>query len=632
MLTHGNAQCLTLGIVVFEIQMLKCQFAPKFLFAVVALSISAFCFAADKQRIEKEADLPRFTYTLTEPLEKIVRDKALFAKTTLKVREDMEGVLATYDISDKAAHRRYLQTIMLLDFLLGNYDEALIKADKVRALEEKPADKLLSALRLRAMVAAVKKTGTLNTPAYFAEVSQYIDKELSIHPYAVISNDIKSYKASAEVMGEGQLLGHVKDVLQKTVDKNNGNISSDIVADLIFVRYALETALPLKQTLISTYSAYLDRNKIEKSDIWAARNISLPTSGNYKPVHVAVWDSGIDSQLFPQQLLTDAKGKPATIAFDLEAKPSKHALFPIPKEMLAELPAMLSRTKGFSDLQSNIDSAEASEVKKQLSSLKPEQFKSSMEQLGLVGNYVHGTHVAGIAVEGNPWARLLNARISFDYKLQPNPCPSMALAQRGALAHQAFVDFFKRHKVRIVNMSWGGNVKGIEDSLEQCGIGKTTEERQKLARTYFEIEKKALIKAFSSAPEILFITSAGNSNSDSSFGEFIPSSIVLPNLLTVGAVDKAGDEAPFTSYGPTVKVHANGYQVDSYLPGGSRVALSGTSMASPNVANLAAKILAAKPALKPEQVIAMIQNTAEATPDGRRRLIHPAKAMALALQ
>jgi subtilisin family serine protease len=255
-----------------------------------------------------------------------------------------------------------------------------------------------------------------------------------------------------------------------------------------------------------------------------------------------------------------------------------------------------------------------------------------MEQLGLVGNYVHGTHVAGIAVEGNPWARLLNARISFDYKLQPNPCPSMALAQRGALAHQAFVDFFKRHKVRIVNMSWGGNVKGIEDSLEQCGIGKTTEERQKLARTYFEIEKKALIKAFSSAPEILFITSAGNSNSDSSFGEFIPSSIVLPNLLTVGAVDKAGDEAPFTSYGPTVKVHANGYQVDSYLPGGSRVALSGTSMASPNVANLAAKILAAKPALKPEQVIAMIQNTAEATPDGRRRLIHPAKAMALALQ
>jgi subtilisin family serine protease len=136
------------------------------------------------------------------------------------------------------------------------------------------------------------------------------------------------------------------------------------------------------------------------------------------------------------------------------------------------------------------------------------------------------------------------------------------------------------------------------------------------------------VKAFNSAPEILFITAAGNSNSDSSFGEFIPSSIVAPNLLTTGAVDKAGDEASFTSYGPTVKVHANGYQVESYLPGGERVALSGTSMASPQVANLAAKMLAIKPSLKPAEVIQIIVDTAEPSADGRRRLVHPANALA----
>ena len=192
----------------------------------------------------------------------------------------------------------------------------------------------------------------------------------------------------------------------------------------------------------------------------------------------------------------------------------------------------------------------------------------------------------------------------------------------------ADVDFFKKNKVRVVNMSWGGSVKSVEEELEKCGIGKTTEERQKTARALFEIEKKALTKAFKSAPEILFVTAAGNANSDATFGEFIPSSIILPNLLTVGAVDKAGDEAPFTSYGPTVAVHANGYQVDSFLPGGKRVALSGTSMASPNVANLAAKLLAAKPSLKPTEVIAIIRETSEKTADGRRTLINPAKAMA----
>jgi len=594
---------------------------------IISMAMTGIPLAAEKQRIEKEADLPRFSYKISEPLEKIVKDKALFSKTTVKIRADMEGVLEKYEIADKASHRQYLETLMCLDFLLGNYDEALTKSEKVRALEEKPADKLLSSLRLRAMVAAVKKTGTLNTPEYFEQVSQFIDKEISGYPYTVISNDIKDYKASAEVIGEGQLLGSVKDVLQKTVNKNGSKLSSELAADLIFVRYALETALPLKKTLIATYGAYLDRNKVEKADIWAARNIALSATGNYQPVNVAVWDSGVDSKLFPKQLLTDASGKPTSIAFDLYSKPSKDALYPIPKSLNKELPILLSRTKGFSDLQSNVDSSEASEVKQLLSSLKSQQFQPTMEQLGLVGNYVHGTHVAGIALDGNPWARLLNARISFDYKLQPNPCPSLELATRGALAHQAYVDFFKKNKVRVVNMSWGGSVKDGESSLEKCGIGKTTEERQKLARTYFEIEKKALIKAFASAPEILFITSAGNSNSDSSFGEFIPSSIVLPNLLTVGAVDKAGDEAAFTSYGPTVKVHANGYQVESYLPGGSRVALSGTSMASPNVANLAAKILAVKPSLKPQEVISIIQDTAEETSDGRRKLINPIKAV-----
>ena len=33
---------------------------------------------------------------------------------------------------------------------------------------------------------------------------------------------------------------------------------------------------------------------------------------------------------------------------------------------------------------------------------------------------------------------------------------------------------------------------------------------------------------------------------------------VVGTLISVGAGDKAGDEAPFTSYGPTVAVHANG--------------------------------------------------------------------------
>ena len=593
----------------------------------LALALAVPVLAADKQRIDKEADIPRFSYTIADPLENVVRDKAIFLRVTQQIRSDMESVLAKYDIADKSSERQFLGSLVQLDFLAGNYDAALAGAEAVRALEEKPADKLLSGLRLRAMVAAARQTGGINSPAYFDAVSKSIRKELDALPFEVIANDIKNYKASAELMGEGRIIGNVRDVLQATLNKT-GALSSDFAPGLISARYALETALPLKQTLAATYTAYLDQHKVDKADIWAARDVKLPETGPYKTVNVAVWDSGVDTRLFSRQLVTDSKGKPALIAFDLESRATKGELFPIPAALQPKLPEILGRTKGLSDLRSNIDSPEASEVKKFMSGLKPEDFKVAMEQLGLAGNYVHGTHVAGIALNGNPWARLVTARISFDYKLQPDPCPNMALAKRGAIAHQAYVDYFKRNKVRVVNMSWGGSVKDGEEALEKCGIGKTTAERQKIAREYFEIEKKALNRAFASAPEILFVTAAGNSNSDSSFDENIPSSIVLPNLLTVGAVDKAGDEASFTSYGPTVAVHANGYQVDSYLPGGKRVALSGTSMASPNVANLAAKLLAAKPSLKPADVIAIIRETADKTADGRRILINPAKAMA----
>ena len=303
---------------------------------------------------------------------------------------------------------------------------------------------------------------------------------------------------------------------------------------------------------------------------------------------------------------------------------------PVPTALRARLPELKARTKGLSDLESNIDSAEASEVKRFLSQLTPDKYKAAVEELNLVGSYVHGTHVAGITMAGNPFARLMVARIEFGHTIKPEPCPSRELSLRDAAAAQAYVDFFKARRARVVNMSWGGNVTSIEGELEQCGIGKTPEERKALAREYFDISKNALTKAMASAPGILFVAAAGNSGDDASFTESIPAGIELPNLLTVGAVDLAGDEASFTSYGPTVKVHANGYQVQSLLPGGDKVALSGTSMSSPQVANLAAKMLALNPRLDPPALVKIIVDTADKTSDGRRNLMNPKKAIAAA--
>ena len=608
--------------------MMKTLWPAVVLIAVMTTGVQA----QGKKRVERAADLPRFSYPVSGKVEQLVRDDAAFAKFGADVRRDTESVLAQYEIADKSVERQMLSVLAQLDYLEGKYDDALKRTEQIRALQEKPADKLLSGMQLRAMVAASKASG--NNPssaAWQKAVSDAVTAELTAMPYDVVSNDVKSLKSRMETTGETLILGGVREVLQTTADKT-GALSSDLAPRVVGARYGLLLNLPLKRTLVDTYATYLAANRVDKPEIWSVRNVELAPGFQFAPVRIAVWDSGTETALFPKQVVRDAAGKPAVIGFDKFGNPANTELQMIAPELQGRLPMMRARTKGFSDLRSNVDSPEATEVKLYLSSLKPDEYKSAIEEISLAGNYGHGTHVGGIAMAGNPYASLVIARIEFNHKLLPEPCPSREYAERDARNMQTYVDFMKANSVRVVNMSWSGDVRGFESALEMCGIGKDPAERKTLAREYFDMEKNSLLRAFQSAPDILFVAAAGNANVDASFNETVPAGLSLPNLITVGAVDHAGDEAAFTSYGPTVVVHANGYQVDSYMvgSGGGRVALSGTSMSAPQVTNLAGKMLAVNPRLKPAQLIAIMRETAEKTADGRRILIHPANAVAAA--
>jgi subtilisin family serine protease len=245
----------------------------------------------------------------------------------------------------------------------------------------------------------------------------------------------------------------------------------------------------------------------------------------------------------------------------------------------------------------------------------------------LGGNYYHGTHVAGIAVDGNPFARVFAARISFSWRTEPLPITDER-RERAKAAARATVEAFRTAGARVVNMSWGGNQRGWEAALQYHGVGRDGEERRALARRYFTEARDNLRDAMAAAPEILFIASAGNSDSDAGFDESSPADISLPNLITVGAVDSAGNETSFSSFGRTTVVHANGYQVDSFMPGGDRLRASGTSMAAPQVANLAGKLWALYPELSVAQVKQLILDGAERK--GRVNLIHPRRTLELA--
>ena len=581
--------------------------------------------ADQKQAITKLDDLPRYTYPVPGKAVDVVTDPALFAPLAARVQADLEHDLATYDIKDKTTLKRLKGALLQLAILRHDDSQTLHLIDDIRALETKPAAKYITGLITESRIEAARQAGGQAAAAFDADFRAALTCRIDALPWPVVQAELKDLKGDYEIRSRNLLLGVVENEIEPAVAKTH-EISRDVAERLIGVRAFLEVSLPLKGAVVAVLSAEIAKHNAPKADIWQARAAVLPPADRLTPVAIGIWDSGVDLPLFPQQTARGDDGKPLGIAFDLHSNPVPELLYPIGQPQ--RLGEMKNQIKGFLDIRSAIDSKEAAAVRDKLASIGRDEIKPYLEQLDLFGNFAHGTHVAGIAVAGNPAARIVVGRITFDYHLIPE-VPTLEQARKDAAAYQATVDFFKRHKVRVVNMSWGGSLKSVEEALEANGVGKDAAERAKLARPLFDIDKEGLLRALRSAPEILFVTAAGNSDNDVEFDEVTPSSFRLPNLLTVGAVDQAGDETSFTSFGDNVAVYADGFEVVSTIPGGDKMPFSGTSMASPEVANLAAKLFAVDPSLTAVEAAELIRKGCQTGGDRQIPLIDPARTLGL---
>lgn len=357
---------------------------------------------------------------------------------------------------------------------------------------------------------------------------------------------------------------------------------------------------------------------------------------------IGIWDTGVDSTVYRSLMFQNQKetldGKDNDrngyiddiygIAYTLDNQKTTGILYPLDGNQRRRYPEMISKIKGLLDLQSNIESPEAKDLKQKISNLKPEEVSSFIEELNLYSIYLHGTHVAGVASAGNPAARILVVRQTFDYKIIPTP-PNKADAERWAKNCTDIISYFKEQGVRVVNMSWGWTQKDLENGLEANGIGENPEERAKLANEIFNIGFEGISNAIKSAPEMLFVAAAGNSNNDVDFVKDLPAGLGLPNLIVAGAVDQAGDFTSFTCTGRSVDVYSDGFEVESFVPGGIRMKFSGTSLSAPAVVNLAAKLIALDPTLTPEKVKDLIKKGSDLSSDGKRLLINPKKSIEL---
>jgi thermitase len=191
-------------------------------------------------------------------------------------------------------------------------------------------------------------------------------------------------------------------------------------------------------------------------------------------------------------------------------------------------------------------------------------------------DYGHGTHVAGIVA-----ARINNsvgiAGMAGGATIMPLDVFHGGIGAYADLI-QAIV-YAADNGAQVINMSLG-------------------------ALSYARGEEAAVDYAW--ARDVVLVAAAGNEASDALF---YPAAHA--HVIGVAATTAADERASFSSYGPFVAVSAPGASIYSTLPRATYGYLSGTSMAAPHVAGLAALIRSFNPSLRNDEVRSLIESTAD---------------------
>jgi cell wall-associated protease len=270
------------------------------------------------------------------------------------------------------------------------------------------------------------------------------------------------------------------------------------------------------------------------------------------------------------------------------------------------------------------------------------QDQEFIKKISIYGNFMHGTHVAGIAAKGNLDSQILAVKlIPTEVKLpfsiikeldklkklksgnQENARMWLLKQGLGLLAGQQMVllteiaRYVGSHKADIANGSFGtgfAQAKMIVGALAKTVLGRDATEQEIEELSIFFLDKlvEEGKKMVMEAEDTLFVWAAGNDGTDNDKYPTSPANIKSNNSITVAASFGTAELARFSNYGvQMVDVAAPGVTINSTVPGNEYLEVSGTSQAAPLVANIAAQIKDANPELLPKQIKDIIMSTVD---------------------
>ena len=204
-------------------------------------------------------------------------------------------------------------------------------------------------------------------------------------------------------------------------------------------------------------------------------------------------------------------------------------------------------------------------------------------------DHSHGTHVAGtIGATANNGMGVAGV----NHHTNMIGCKFIKATGGGSIGDAIkCLDYFIDLKlagtdVRLTNNSWGGGSRS-----------------------------EAMVEALQRSHDagMLFVSSAGNAGEDNDAVPHYPSSYEADSVLSVASTTHMDNKSGFSNYGTTsVDLGAPGSDIYSTMPNDRYASKSGTSMASPHAAGVAALILSANPGLSHLELKAVMMETGDA--------------------
>jgi len=201
----------------------------------------------------------------------------------------------------------------------------------------------------------------------------------------------------------------------------------------------------------------------------------------------------------------------------------------------------------------------------------------------------HGTHVSGtIGASGNNSTGV----VGVNHEVSIVGCKFLDAAGSGSTSDAIkCIDYMVNLKnsgvnLRVLNNSWGGG--GYSQALADA----------------ITVSEQA---------DILFVAAAGNDEVDNDANPHYPSSYEHESVLSIASTDSNDNLSDFSQWGATsVDMGAPGSGIVSTVPGNGYANYSGTSMATPHVAGVAALVLSVNPDLTTSELKALLMSSGDA--------------------